>query len=184
MLIINKKTANSSSINKDVHHYTARKELEKQYKSREFALQGNRAASLSVDNSSFRPLDSIQDVPMLRKEMKSYKQNFERGLPSDISPEMKDKLWIKAKQLKDKFSVGMVKKSELHPVSQRLINKGGSAVTAVVADYDKIKSTKAMERERAWHKKNDDDIREFKNIMRTLEPDNPDLPNVERFRPQ
>ena len=180
MYIFSKGAVAKQDSRKEIAHLSARKELYSEYKRRERILSGERAKA--GGGGDYRALDQVQDVPMLRKVMKQHKKDYERGAPETLTPATRNQMWLRAKQLKDQFTVGMLKKSELHPVSQRLITKGGQAVTGVVADYDKIRSQKVLEREQAWQKKNKASVKEFKNIMRQLEPDNPNLPNVERFR--
>ena len=157
-------------------------ELKKQYKNRERVLNGERTPNL-MGGGDNRPLDYIQDIGDLRKSMKQYKKDYERGLPPTLSPVARNSLWKRAKVLKDEFTVGMLSHKELHPVSQRQIIKNGQPVLAVVADKDKMESGKFIQRNRAWQKKNDEKVREFKNIMRILEPDNPRIGSIEKYRP-
>jgi len=166
---------------REVHPVGARKILEKEYRSREMVLKGEKVKS--INGGEWRPLDRIQDPQMLRQNYQLYKKNYERGLPVKLDPATRNSMWKKAKQLKDEIVVGMVRKSELHPVRHREIMKNGKPVTAVVADKDKMESGKVIERHRAWQKKNSKKVNELKNILRTLEPDNPKIANIERFRP-
>lgn len=177
--VISLGSAEKLDAKKEVFRPSELAELKRQYKGKERILAGEKTTFMGCE---YRPLDYIQDVGDLRRSMKQYKKDYERGLPPNLSPAMRNSLWKKAKQLKDEFTIGMLSKKEMHPVSQRQIVKGGSVVTAVVADNDKIRATKAVERNRVWQKKNDEKIREFKNIMRMLEPDNPRIGNIDRFR--
>lgn len=170
---------------REVHHLTARKELEEEYKRRELILSGAVVQnSPELGGGSYRPLDRVQDVPTMRKELKEYKKNYERGMPIKLSPMAKNAMWKKAKQLKDSFIVGMVSKKDMHPVKARSTVTKDGLVTKWVADYDKLRETKAIERNRAWLDRNQAKLTEFKNIMRQLEPDNPNIANYERFRPE
>ena len=183
MIIINRKSIPEAHV-KEIHHLSARKELESEYKWRERVLSGEKVQNPeTLGGGSYRPLDRVQDVQAMRKQMKTYKKNFERGAPEKLSSAMRDYLWKKAKVLKDKFVVGMVPQRELHPIGLRNVSKQGNMVVANVADYDKMNNSKVIERQAAWDKKNKDTVNEFKNIMRQLEPDNPNIANVERFRP-
>jgi len=183
MIIINRKSFKDVPLNK-VHHLTARKEIESEYLWRKRVLSGEVVSNPEAfGGGSYKPLERVQDIPQMRKEMKNYKKNLDRGAPDKLSPAMRDYLWKKAKVLKDKFVVGMVPQHELHPIGMRNISKKGSMVVANVADYDKINKTKAIDRQSAWDKKNKETVNEFKNIMRQLEPDNPNIANIEKFRP-
>jgi len=167
---------------KEIHHLSARKELESEYKRRDRILSG--VSEVGIDGKTkFTPLKYIQDIPTLKFQRDIYKKNYEKGLPEKLSPEVMNELWKKAKRLKDQFIIGMVSKHEMHPVKEHAVFANGKSVIKVVADYDKLKETRAIERNLAWEKMNAEKIREFKNIMRQLEPDDPNLPNIERFRP-
>jgi len=156
--------------------------------------------SEALGGGSFKPLERVQDVPTMRTEMKNYKRNFERGMSVKLSAHVENALWKEAKRLKDEFVIGMVSKRDMHPVKTKIISRstrvwnettmswgatsGGSAASAVVCDYEKLKDSKAIERNTAWLKRNQPKVDKFKRIMRMLEPDNPEIANVERFRPE
>lgn len=127
-----------------------------------------------VKKSYFKyPQDNI-------KVAKTYKASYEKTLPEKLSPEAENKMWIRAKQLKDKFTVGMLSREELHPVKGFLEN----GTTKWVVDEGKLRDNRSVERETKWQKYNDSDVREFKNIMRHLNPDDPNAGDVEKFRPK
>jgi len=165
---------------REVHHLSARKELEAEYKGRERILSG--AMEEAIGGGSYRPLDRIQDPRAMRKEMMEYKRNYEKGAPIKLAPQVENELWKKAKRLKDEFVVGMVSKADMHPVKARSVMTKDGAVVKWVADYDKMRETKSIERNQAWLKANQPKLNEFKRIMRLLEPDNPNIANYERFR--
>ena len=126
-----------------------------------------------VQKSYFKyPQDNI-------KVAKTYKISYEKTLPETLSPEVQNKMWIRAKQLKDKFTVGMLSREELHPVKGFLDN----GTTKWVVDEGKLRDNRSIEREMKWQKYNDADVREFKNIMRHLNPDDSNAGDVEKFRP-
>jgi len=184
MIIVNKGAVAREDMKRDIAPLLARKELQKEYQWRDNVLSGKTADSMTLEGTaSFRPLDRIQDPNAMRKQRDDYKRNYERTAPITLSALQQNELWKKAKVLKDKITIGMVSKHDLHPVSQRLISNNGIAKLAVVADYDKLRDTKAIERNQAWYKRNEKDLQELKRILRMLEPDNPDIANLERFRP-
>jgi len=126
-----------------------------------------------VKNAHLRfPQDAI-------KNAKIYKKSYEATLPETLTPEAQNKMWVKAKQLKDEFTIGMLPRSELHPV------KGFSdnGTMKYVVDEERIRVNRSVEREIAWQKANKDKIDEFKKIMRHLNPDDPNAGDVERYRP-
>jgi len=168
---------------KEVHHLSARKELKSEMDRREKTLRGDTVQNPdALGGGSFRPLDRVQDVPTMRKELKDYKRNYEKGAPVALSPQTKDKLWIEAKRLKDEFIIGMVSKTDMHPVKPRTSTTPSGLVVNYVCDYDKLRDSRAIERNRAWLSRNQVKINRFKNIMRLLEPDDPNIANIERFR--
>jgi len=176
MKIVRQDTINKVDSNREVHHLSARKELKEEYTRREKILRSDEQSASG--GGKFRPLDRLQDVGAMRKECKDYKRNYERGAPIKLPPSVRNQLWKKAKLLKDEFVVGMVSKKDMHPVKHVQLN--GSV--AVVADYDALQSTRSVERNKVWTKVNQKKVGEFKRIMRMLEPDNPNIANIERFR--
>ena len=113
------------------------------------------------------------------KNLKKYQETYDRTCPETLSQEAKNQMWKRAKELKDKFVVGMLSKEEIHPVKSF---KEGDSIQ-VVADYERMNSCNSVHRQFAWNKKNDANVREFKNIMRHLNPDDPMAADVEKFRP-
>jgi len=181
--VISKGAVESQDAKKEVFKPSELKELKRQYKWREEVLSGKEVPAM-MGGGKYRPLDRIQDPQEMRKQMRQYKKDYERGLPPVLSPATRNSLWKRAKQLKDEFTVGMLSQRDLHPVKHRQIAKNGGLVTTVVADNDVMESRKAVQRQRAWQKKNDNKVREFKHIMRILEPNNPHIGSIERFRPK
>lgn len=120
------------------------------------------------------------DVAEAARNARFYKKNLEKVNPERLLPASKDAMWRRAKQLKDEFVVGMLSHEELHPV------KGFSdhGVMKWVVDEEKMRTLQSVERNSAWLKKNEPKIREFKNIMRHLCPENPNAGDIERFRPR
>ena len=106
--------------------------------------------------------------------------NYERVAPETLSGETRNFLWKRAKQLKDEFANGMLSREELHPVKQFEMN---GAVSAIV-DEERLRANRSVERELVWQERNKEKIKEFKNIMRHLEPENTVAGDIERFRPK
>mgnify|MGYP003393951448 CR=1 FL=1 len=124
-------------------------------------------------------LRSRVDVNEAIKNSRQYKKDYERTLPEKLSPQTQNEMWKRAKYLKDEFTPGMLSRDELHPV------KGfeSNGTVKYVVDEERMRATRSVEREVAWQKKNDGKIKEFKNLMRHLNPDDPNAGDVEKFRP-
>lgn len=167
---------------KEVFSPSARKRMEEEIAWRKKALEGPVGAIMGGGRVDIK--SRLQDPAEMERQMRDFEKNLERGKPIKLSPEMKNELWMKAKRLKDEFKIGMLTDGEIHPVSQRQISKDGEAKLAVVADYDKMNSGRCVERNRIWYKKNEERLKEFKRIMRILEPDDPRATDYERFRPK
>lgn len=120
------------------------------------------------------------DIKEAVKNAKAYLKDYERTLPEKLSPETESQMWVRAKQLKDEFVQGMLSREELHPVKGFTSN--GTVIWVV--DEEKLRSLNSVERNVAWEKRNAHKITEFKNIMRHLDPDNPNAGDVEKFRPR
>lgn len=114
------------------------------------------------------------------KNAKVFRKNLERVTPEKLLPHVADRMWRRAKQLKDEFSVGMLSQDELHPVKGFM--KDGSMVWVV--DEGKLNSMRVVERNSAWLARNEAKIREYKNLMRHLCPENPNAGDIEKYRPK
>lgn len=117
--------------------------------------------------------ESARNARMLEK-------NLQKVIPETLSPESRDAMWRRAKQLKDEFTVGMLSKEELHPVKGFMEN----GTMKWVVDEGKIRALNSVERNTAWNTRNDAKIREYKSIMRHLNPENPNAGDIEKFRPR
>lgn len=115
------------------------------------------------------------------KNAKNWKNNLDKIMPETLSSATKDRMWRRAKEIKDQFMVGMLSKEESHP-TKNFTNKDG--VIVHVVDNERMASLNSVERERAWLKRNESNIREFKSIMRHLCPENPNAGDIEKFRPR
>ena len=115
-----------------------------------------------------------------RKNAAAYKKTYENTCPETLDSSTKNQMWKRAKELKDSFSVGMLSRDELHPVKS-FVHDG---VVKVVVDDDKLNTLNSVKREVAWQNKNENNIKEYKNIMRHLCPDNSGATDIEHFRPR
>jgi hypothetical protein len=175
------------NITKEVFDPFSRKHYSK-YKEMEAILRGEKVPSTVIDNRGVRgrwnPIDSgvIQDVNQYRKDLEVNKRHYEKGHPIRLTPSVKNALYRKALRLKQQIIVGMLPQDELHPIKYR--PKANGKLEPVV-DYEKLKQTKTVERNIAWYDKNEVNLREFKRIMRVLEPDDKGITKiVENWRPK
>lgn len=115
-----------------------------------------------------------------KKNADRLKENINKVVPEKLSPAVRDRMWRRAKQLKDQFQAGMLSYAELHPV------KGFTDNGAMkwVVDDEKMRTYNSVERNNAWYKKNQVILREFKNLMRHLCPEDPNAGDIEKFRPK
>lgn len=114
-----------------------------------------------------------------QKNSQTYKKDYERTAPDHLTPQVENELWKRAKQLKDEFTIGMLSRAELHPVKGFMDN----GAMKWVVDDEKIRMGDTIRREAQWLKDNNEKIAQFKNLMRQLDPDNPNAGDVERYRP-
>ena len=145
------------------------------------ALDILKARSGSEQNKASDPWYRARiDPNEAARNAKVYKASYEKVLPETLSPQSQNAMWIRAKQLKDKFVVGMLSREELHPVKGFTDN----GTMKVVVDEERMRTMRSTERELVWQRKNEQDIKDFKNIMRHLNPDDPNAGDIEKFRPR
>lgn len=135
------------------------------------------AAKIQFSDPWFKGRIDVNDA---MKNYKEIKKDFDRTSPEELSPQTKNIMWKKAKQLKDEFVIGMLSRDELHPIKS--IQVDGSICNIV--DNERITSTRSVERNNIWYKRNEKKLVEFKNIMRHLCPEDPSAGDIERYRPR
>jgi hypothetical protein len=114
----------------------------------------------------------------------SYK-HYVKGHEINLTSDVKNSLYREALRLKQQIMIGMVSQDELHPVriARKVID--GVAKDVSVVDEEKMRQTRVVARNTAWYNKNEVNLREFKRIMRVLEPDDPHATKiVESWRPK
>lgn len=119
------------------------------------------------------------DHKAAEKNAKSYRQNYERVVPEVLTSGAQNMMWRRAKQLKDQFTVGMLSKEEMHPVKG--FTQDGKMVWVV--DEEKMRTLNTVARNTEWEKRNGGVLREYKNIMRHLCPQDANAGDIEKFRP-
>lgn len=120
------------------------------------------------------------DTSEAAKNARVYKKDYERTLPETLSQQTRNEMWKRAKQLKDEFTLGMLSREELHPTKSFLEN----GTTKHVVDEERMRSNRSVEREAAWLMRNNKKISEFKNLMRHLNPEDPNAGDIEKYRPK
>lgn len=120
------------------------------------------------------------DTKEALKNAKVYRKDYERTAPETLNAATKNEMYIKAKQLKDEFTIGMLSREELHPVKQ--FTEEGTI--KCVVDEERLRANDSVNREGKWEKNNREKIKQFKNIMRHLNPDDPNAGDVEKYRPR
>lgn len=151
-------------LTKEIAPLSARKEIRDNIRFEQGNLKGGR----------------IQEKDQAQKNLAQWQKLLDKNNPETMSPQTRSALWKRAKKLKDEFMIGMPSRDELHPV--HAVEKNGAILTVV--DEERMKTSNIIDREIVWHKKMDDKIREFKNIMRHLNPDDPNAADIEKFRPK
>jgi hypothetical protein len=143
-------------------------------------LEENIASERSKLNGSDSKLNRghMFDKAEVTKNIKTLTQQYDKGRPETLSSDVTNTMWKRAKQLKDEFTVGMLTRDELHPVKGFLVE----GAMKYVIDDDKVGALNSVKRELEWSKKNEPKIKEYKNIMRHLCPDDPSATDVEKFR--
>lgn len=114
------------------------------------------------------------------KNSKIYRKDYERTLPETLSANSQNVMWKRAKQLKDEFLIGMLSREELHPVKSFMQD----GTTKCVVDEERMRLNNSVSRETNWLARNQARIKEFKNLMRHLNPNDPNAGDIERFRPK
>ena len=143
-------------------------------------LEENIASEQSKLNGADSKLNRghMFDKTEVANNIKKLTKDYDRTRPETLSSETTNVMWKRAKQLKDEFTVGMLTRDELHPVKGFLVE----GAMKYVIDDDKIGHLNSVKRELEWQKKNEGKIKEYKNLMRHLCPDDPSATDVEKFR--
>ena len=106
------------------------------------------------------PADAISTAN-LEKKINHYGKVLEDGTPRAVRGARKDGMAERAQELKKQIVDGMPTRNEMdHPA----------------------KCPGAVHKHMKWDKRNKEAVREYKNIMRTLEPGDPTATDLEKFR--
>ena len=123
---------------------------------------------------------NIMNKTEVRQDIKKWTKALDKTNPENLTVGAKNVMWKRAKEVKDEFVVGMLSKDELHPV--KMFEVGG--VMKTVVNEERMQTINSVKRQHAWNTKNAPKVREFKNLMRHLNPDNPNAADIERYRPR
>jgi hypothetical protein len=101
------------------------------------------------------------DKGKLKQEIARYDAILHEGTPAKVSGASKDKLREEAKRLEDAMTTNMPTRDEMdHPAT----NPG------------------AVRKHMLWSERNKGNVARYKEIMRTLEPDDPTVTSIDRLR--
>lgn len=125
-----------------------------------------------IKTSSFHTVRAMDTGEIVKRKRKNQKILNERTAPT-IKDSDKDKAWAKFKALKEELKDVLMKKNDMHPT--KTLNG------RIVADMD-IAKANAYELVKRIESGQDDKIREYRDLARLLEPDDPNIGNVETLR--
>ena len=125
-----------------------------------------------VKTSQFNSVRAMDTGEIIRRKRKNQKILNERTAPK-IEDRDKNKAWARFKELKEELKGALMNKNDMHPI--KTING------KIVADMDTAKNN-AFELVKRIESGQDDKIREYRDLARLLEPDDPNIGNVEQLR--
>ena len=155
---------------KDYLNPIKRAELEKQVKSMEFNAKNIDNVIDSKKTWLYNP--KCTNVSEIRKQISRTKKTIAKRTPPETDTKTRNVLFKRAKALESMIKEGLPTKDEM--MGKRLI--GSDNKPYVVTNECAIK--KHME----WTTRQAGNVREWRQIMRILEPLDPNIANVERLR--
>src|SRR3990167_5075899 len=120
---------------KEVFDPEDRKHYETEYGGMQSVMSGGKVSAL-MGGGSYDLYERIQDKAAFNKNLQTAKRHAEKGHPISLTSGVKNILWKKAKELKDKIVVGMIPQRELHPVKTKQVIIDGVVKVATVVDND------------------------------------------------
>ena len=149
-----------------------RKELTDKIKALEFTTKNIGNAYDKQNPWVYNP-ESRLDVRAIHKKIASTKRTIENHTPPVVTGKTKDLLWKRAKELERLIRKEMPTKDEMH---------GDRKFNSEIQKYYQEARNRDIDKQVAWTLKQQGNVREWKQIMRTLEPDDPRAANVDRLR--
>ena len=133
---------------------------------REFESRKKVIESGGTDKGRRLGISSVQSIGTddIDREIARLKSIYKKGVPGKHQASTKNRMYASAKVLLSKIMVGMPSKSEMWAVQR----EGG-----VAKHMDKYDFKLVVDRLEKWEKNNAGRLREFRNMMLVLEPDNP-----------
>jgi hypothetical protein len=127
---------------------------------------------LKVDESGVYGRPKIQDKVEFQEELNKKKKTLRAHTPKKVTGVEANKLFARSKELKQKIQDAMVPTKDFY---QSYPKGGGSSF-----DFERaVRQQMAFQRD----PKMQQDIAEYKQIVRRLDPDDPMNSNIEHFRP-
>lgn len=126
-----------------------------------------------IKHSEYAAVRAMNPMPIIRKL-----RDLERTLRSKSIPEISDRekseYYKRAKELERSIKQGM-------PTYDEMMGKRHGHVDNPNSKYQEAEPS-AVRKNILWIKGKEKEVREWKNIMRILEPDNPGAANIEHLR--
>lgn len=151
---------------KDFYKYNPKKR--QHYKDK---VEGFKATLEETKTSEFSAVRSL-DKGEIVKQMNQAQKTLERGTPDHPQGIEKDRKCLRAKELREFILKEMPTRDEMMGVRKRN-SEGG---------YYQEAEPRAIDKQIAWMKGTAEAVREYKTIMRELEPDDPDACNIDKLR--
>lgn len=126
-----------------------------------------------IKHSEFSTVRAQNPMPIIRKIRELEKTLRAKSVP-EISDKEKSNLYKRAKELEKSIRLGM-------PTYDEMMGKRHGHVDNPNSKYQEAEPS-AIRKNIIWTKEKDKDVREWKNIMRILEPNDSGAANVERLR--
>ena len=147
-----------------------RAEYEKQIKSLEFTAKN---IDNEIDGTKpwlYNPKST--NVGDLRRQAAKLKKTIARRTPPQVDGKVKNELYARAKALEREITRDMPTRDEM--MGKRRIGSDGKPYV--------VPAEQAIQKQMAWQVKQAGNVREWKQIMRLLDPLDPGITNVERLR--
>ena len=149
----------------------ARSKIQGKIRSLEALLAGRESANQA--DFTYTPFDRFNKSD-IRKELLKLRQQLTNATPPDVNGKERDILLKRAQTLEKAIIKEMPTKDEM--MGQRARNVNTGAMTA------RVETERAVQKEIHWRLTQNKNVHEWKQIMKTLNPSDPNTGNVERLR--
>lgn len=129
----------------------------------------------NIKTSEYATERAINPFPIMKK-LRRVEDLLKAKSTPEVSEREKTSLYKRAKELEKSIKQGM-------PTYDEMMGKRHSHVDNPNSKYQEAEPS-AVRKNILWTQAKEKEVREWKNIMRILEPDDPGAANVERLRPR